>query len=325
MSYEVPHRNLPFELVEPIIVEAWRSLTPPEANTYAFTQTARYERYRAHFLGTVSSVCRTWRQIILDVAFRFVVVHTQGDVDMYKQLVLRFLGKSGLIGSEIAQAHRAFFARSHVSVHIRNRWFRGSEPGDKGRLHPPNMHSPIVWQDADGKEICLPVIPDGRIVEIYGNYGSQWMWIKQLQFTTSAFLLKFPLSHSSYMDPTTRKTQLMFRSRFAITEFLKGVPRLTHLTVDYGLTLMRILGSTPHPNLRCLTLKTTPSPSGLTELGPWCIERALEGGLLCAQETRSHERTIVILGGNELEKKGWLEAQAACRKHGVELENIAIY
>lgn len=323
MHEESPHRNLPFELEERIIIEAWRSLIPPEAHTFAFTQTARYDRYRAQFLGTVSSVCRAWQQIILDVAFRFVVVHTQGDVDLYGQIIRRVLGVSRVTTAELAQAHRALFSRAHVTLRLQSRWFKDALTGVQNKLISADMMSSwAVLRNYYRDDIYIPHISDGYVVEIYGDCGAR-EWLEQCQFTTSVLLkkinwpkLRLPLSvrHLIYLGC----------SKDVVRKLIYTLPRLTHLTVNYNQSLKYIMGPTAHPSLRYLSLYM-PSYGGMILLQPWCIKSALDAGLLHGVEVQGQDRVIVVHGGREVEQFGWRHAQEACQKHGVKLEKSVTY
>jgi hypothetical protein len=111
-----PGACLPDEVLERILLEAWRTILP----TTESTSTKRNDvfsdrsRYRAVFYASAARTSHAFRRIIVDIPFHLAVFRTTSDAFFYQLIIQRILSAARKRGENLDTVHRGLFARAQV-------------------------------------------------------------------------------------------------------------------------------------------------------------------------------------------------------------------
>jgi hypothetical protein len=341
-------QRVPSELLERILEETWNALAPelPDSRRINPFDTSM-SRYRWGLYAALTATSRQFRTLALELPYRFVVLRTAGDVQLYKLLVTRQRAIAQRAGADVNAAHRALFARAHVRLAYALALDDLRELDGPDTVLPRTLGSPLVPAAASvalDRWLVTPALLDwlfglgalahlriGSAVTV-SNYAAGAQDRPHGVFTNDA-------------NPGGRSKEVMFRRiqplerplSVGVAEALgppdTWAPILSFGMRRTGLQLERLVLFAPHrldratlpPMLATLVLDTPPGEDGTSSLAPWGVPAALANGIFAAQRRRGTSMRLVVRCAENVEPLAWESALIACKAHGISLELEKIY
>jgi hypothetical protein len=340
--------GLPSEILEHVFEEVWNTLEPrPQDGRRINPFDTSMSRYRWGFYVALTATSRQFRALALELPYRFVVLRTAGDVQLYKLLVTRQLAIAQRAGADVDAAHRALFARAHVRLAYALALDDLRELDGPDTVLPRTLGSPLVPAAASvaldrwlvtpalrdwlfglgalahlriGRGVTVPTYASGapdRSRALFRNDAIPGGGTKEMMFRRIQ-PLETPLSVGvveAHGPPDTWAPILAFGMRRA------------------GLQLKRLVLFAPGrldraslpPMLATLVLDTPPGEDGTSALAPWGVPAALANGILAAQRRRSTSVRLIVRCAKNVEPLAWESALIACKAHDISLELEKIY
>jgi hypothetical protein len=341
-------RRLPSELLERILEETWNVLAPevPDARRINPFDTSM-SRYRWGIYAALTATSRQFRTLALELPYRFVVLRTAGDVQLYKLLVTRQRAIAQRTGADVDTAHRTLFARAHVRLAYALALDDLRELDGPDTVLPRTLGSPLVPAAASvalDRWLLTPALLDwlfglGALAHLRIGSG----------VIVPTYAARAPDRHHGLFRndaiPGGGPKEMMFRRIQPLeTPLSVGVaealgpsdtwaPIISFGMRRTGLQLERLVLFAPHrldraslpPMLATLVLDTPPGEDGASALAPWGVPAALANGIFAAQCRRGTSVRLVVRGAGKLEPLAWESALTACKAHGISLELEKIY
>jgi hypothetical protein len=329
----VPHGpRLPDELVERILLEAWRSASPPVTSRPTDHFNMGVSRYRWFLYASLARTSRLFRRILLDLPFLHAVFRTPGDAQLYQYIIPRTLSelKSGITVRKAEKEHGELFSRTHVLMD----WV-----GDKSSFRDPFSLPPGPYTTLSGAD--RPIVPNAITVVSWrwGSGPELQDWLCTLPSLKTIRILRSDIppvqhrpDHQREIGMPVYKVQrwgLGNRSLRAMAE-LDGPAE--HFDVLHRMGSTGPLTMLTKQSLRSaarffpgmvtlLVLDTPPGPDGVSDITEWNIPGGLGAGVLVSGiRRRSEQPTIVVKGAKDVEPSSWQLAGDACEAKGVTLK-----
>jgi hypothetical protein len=334
----VNNSELPVELLERILYDAWYTLTPPfstKSRNPLLTMAA--SRYRWRFYRAITIVSRDFRRISLEIPFRVAVFRTNGDAQLYQFLIPRRFGAAGKERHDldIDAFHHSLFKNTTVLL---------SWTGDaEDFLSPGNLPNGPYLVLHDSKRT---IVPDARAVVIERDSIGPVVedWIFSLQSLAHLHVDLFNVVRPSGLNgtrpsntnwdgvPRHAKVWNVDSScvRRLQTVEVSGILPSFHIRAsDVILKAQQLILLTPQSleipglllvnNVHILILNTPPGVDGVSDPSTWQIPAALRAGLCCPIRRKAEKLRIVIRGYVNVNKMAWEEAKQACTARDIEL------
>jgi hypothetical protein len=311
-----PGACLPDEVLERILLEAWRTILP----TAESTSTKRNDvfsdrsRYRAVFYASAARTSHAFRRIIVDIPFHLAVFRTTSDAFFYQLIIQRILSAARKRGENLDTVHRGLFARAQVLL----AWTGSRESFAVTKNVPTGPYTIL-----SGTERSL--IPDAStvVIERWGVVPDLEEWICALPSLKVARILTsdipqdrslsanreiglLPLTKLMRIDSETRGLRAMAEVEGPARDFvlLRNMFSVGPLMMLTKQSLRRVNGFLP-AKLMVLVLDTPPGADGVSDVSEWEIPDGLSAGVLVSGiRRRSEQPTIVAAGHRRMRGKG---------------------
>jgi hypothetical protein len=332
--------RLPAELLERILEEAWNTLAPELPDSRRINPfDASASRYRWGFYAALTATSHQFRALALQLPYRFVLLRTAGDLQLYKVLVTRQCATAQRAGADVNAAHCALFARAHVRLaYVLALGGLGELEGPEAVL-PRTLGSPLIaaaTSVALDRWLATPALLNwlfglGALTHLrIGSTVTVPAGPRGL-FTTSAF--RGGRTREVPVTINQRQTPLSVGVVEVHGPSETWAPILTYGSLRPGLRLERLVLLTPQPlasfvppsTLATVVLDAPPGADGESALALWGIPAALATGMFEVQRQRGMSMRLVIRGAEYVEPLAWEAALHACKAHGVRLELEKVY
>jgi hypothetical protein len=331
-------RRLPSELLGPILEEAWNALAPELPDSRRINPfDASANRYRRVFYAALTATSRQFRALALELPYRFVVLRTAGDVQLYRVLVTRQCAAVQRAGADVNAAHRALFARAHVRLAYVLTLDGLRELEGPDAVLPRTLGSPLIPAATSVALDCWLATP-ALLDWLFGLGALTYLRIGNTPTAPTRGLYRT----NAFRGGRTRMMPIITNQRQ--TSLSVGVvevhgppetwaPVLAFGSPRPGLRLERLVFLTPQPlgsavlpsTLATVVLDAPPGADGASALAPWGIPAALATGLFEVQRRRGTSVRLVVRGAEYVEPLAWEAALHACKAHGVRLELEKVY
>lgn len=334
----VHNSELPVEILERILYDAWYTLTPPfstKSRNPLLTMAA--SRYRWRFYRAITIVSRDFRRISLEVSFRVAVFRTNGDAQLYQFLLPRRFGaaRKERHDLDVDAFHHSLFEKTTVLL---------SWTGDaEDFLSPANLPNGPYSVLHDSKRT---MIPDAKAVIIERDSIGPVVedWIFSLQSLAHLRIDLFNVVRPSGLNgmrpsntnwdgiPRHAKVWNVDSSsvqRLKVVEVSGILPSFHIRASDVILKAQQLTLLTPQSlkipglllvnSVHILVLNTPPGVEGISDPSAWQIPDALRAGLCCPIRRKAEKLRIVIRGCANVAKLAWEEAKQVCATRDIDL------